>query len=80
MYTFLPLGMRVLNKLNALIDEEMERIDAQKILLPAFCNSKLWKKTDRYESVDTELFKLRDRHQKEYILNPVSNDRYRICE
>lgn len=72
MYSFLPLGMRVLNKLINIVDKEMANLGAQKIMLPALTSSKLWKKTNRYNSSKTELFTLTDRHGKEYILSPVS--------
>lgn len=73
MYALLPLGMRVLNKLIDLVDKEMANLGAEKILLPALTSTKLWKKTDRYDSSKPELFTVKDRHSKEYILSPVSN-------
>lgn len=72
MYAFLPLGMRVLNKLINLVDKEMTNIGAEKILLPALTSTSLWKKTNRYDSNKAELFTVKDRHEKEYILSPVS--------
>lgn len=72
MYALLPLGMRVLNKLINLVDSEMASLGAEKIMLPALTSAKLWQKTKRYESNNIELFKVTDRHNKEYILSPVS--------
>ncbi|CAK9808126.1 Probable proline--tRNA ligase, mitochondrial [Anthophora quadrimaculata] len=71
MYAFLPLGLRVLNKLITLVDNEMEKIGAQKILLPALTSVDLWKKTDRFNDNVTELFKVQDRSHKQYILSPT---------
>ncbi|CAK9795363.1 Probable proline--tRNA ligase, mitochondrial [Anthophora plagiata] len=71
MYAFLPLGLRVLNKLTTLVDNEMEKIGAQKILLPALTSVDLWKKTDRFNDNATELFKVQDRCDKHYILSPT---------
>lgn len=72
MYSLLPLGMRVLNKLTSIVDKEMTNIDAEKIMLPALTSTKLWKKSDRYDSTKSELFTVTDRHDKEYVLSPVS--------
>ena len=72
MYAFLPFGMRALEKLTHLVDEEMKLIGAQKILLPVLTPSSLWKKTSRFEEALPELFMLKDRHGKEYVLSPVS--------
>ncbi|KAL6257409.1 hypothetical protein P5V15_010981 [Pogonomyrmex californicus] len=74
MYALLPLGMRILNKLINLVDKEMANIGAEKILLPALTPAALWKKTKRYNSNKTELFMLKDRHQKEYILSPTHEE------
>ncbi|XP_014233712.1 probable proline--tRNA ligase, mitochondrial [Trichogramma pretiosum] len=71
MYAFLPLGMRVLGKLQALVDEEMRRVGGQKVLLPILTPSKLWKKTNRLEQAQPELFQLKDRHGKEFLLSPT---------
>lgn len=73
MYVLLPLGMRVLNKLISLVDKEMANLGAEKVLFPALTSAKLWKKTNRYDSSKPELFTVKDRHEKEYILSPVSN-------
>ncbi|KYM96362.1 putative prolyl-tRNA synthetase, mitochondrial [Cyphomyrmex costatus] len=78
MYAILPLGMRILNKLIDIVDKEMANIGAEKILLPALTPTKLWKKTDRYESNKTELFTVTDRHKKEYILSPTHEEA--ICD
>lgn len=67
MYAMLPMGLRVLNKLIAIVDTEMERIGAQKLLLPALAPMNLWEKTNRLNNT-TELFKIKDRSNKDYIL------------
>lgn len=72
MYALLPLGLRALEKLKILVDEEMVKIDAQKIILPHLIPSSLWKTTGRLENAGSELFTLQDRHKKQYILGPVS--------
>ncbi|EFN67969.1 Probable prolyl-tRNA synthetase, mitochondrial [Camponotus floridanus] len=78
MYALLPLGMRVLNKLINLVDKEMTNLGAEKILLPALTSTSLWKKTNRYDSNKNELFTIKDRHEKEYILSPTYEEA--ICD
>lgn len=78
MYALLPLGLRTLNKLIELVDKEMANIGAEKILLPALTSTALWKKTDRYDSNKTELFTVRDRHKKTYVLSPTYEEA--ICD
>ncbi|XP_061941636.1 probable proline--tRNA ligase, mitochondrial isoform X2 [Apis cerana] len=73
MYAILPLGLRIFNKLTALVDNEMQKIGAQKLLLPALIPTHLWKKTDRFNNV-TELFKIQDRAQRQYILSPTHEE------
>ncbi|XP_060824405.1 probable proline--tRNA ligase, mitochondrial [Bombus pascuorum] len=74
MYAFLPLGLRVLNKLIVLVDTEMEKIGAQKLLLPALTSTQLWRKSNRFNDNINELFKLRDRSHREYILSPTHEE------
>lgn len=73
MYTLLPLGLRSLEKLIKIVDDEMESIDAQKLLLPNLTNTQLWKKSGRLnDNIDSsELFKLEDRHGHSYVLSPT---------
>lgn len=71
-FTYLPLGLRALEKLTHLIDEEMQDIGAQKIAMPTLIKSSLWKKTERWET--EELFKILDRHNKEYCLGPTHEE------
>lgn len=72
MYALLPLGYRILEKLTAIVDIELSKIDAQKILLPALAARKLWKKTNRLEEAGRELFILEDRYNAGYVLSPVN--------
>lgn len=72
MYALLPLGMRILDKLTKIVDTEMTKIGAQKILLPALTPTHLWKKTERFDESRAELFTLKDKNDKQYVLSPVS--------
>ena len=70
-YAYLPLAMRSLEKLNKLIDDHMENIQAQKILLPTMTDAKLWKKSGRLNKIQDELFRLKNRHDHELVLGPT---------
>src|SRR4030042_4489700 len=65
-YTYLPLGFRVLKKIENIIREEMEEVGAQEVLLPALHPKENWLKTDRWKY--PEMFKLKDRSGKELSL------------
>lgn len=66
-YTYLPLGLRVLNKLSQIVREEMDAIDGQEILMPLLHPSTIWKQTGGWDKVDV-LFKLQSRTKKDYAL------------
>ncbi|XP_076295671.1 prolyl-tRNA synthetase 2-like protein, mitochondrial isoform X1 [Lasioglossum baleicum] len=78
MYAYLPLGLRVLDKLTNLVVNEMENVGAQKLMLPALTPTKLWKQTNRFDDNKTELFEVHDRHKKNYILSPTYEET--ICD
>jgi prolyl-tRNA synthetase len=71
LWTFLPLGWRVHQKVVQIIREEMDAIGAQELLMPVLTPAELWKATGRYEI--PELFKLRDRNDREYVL-PMTHE------
>ena len=67
-YSMLPLGYRVLRKIDAIVREEMERIGAQEFLLPALHPAEIWKESGRWEEMGEAMFRLRDRKQAELCL------------
>lgn len=69
-YSYLPLGWRVLSKITQIIREEMDRIGAQELALPSLSPSDLWQKTGRWEEWGKELFKFKDRRDRELCLAP----------
>lgn len=73
-YRFLPLGWRVLKKIEKIIREEMVALGAQELYLPTLQNKNLWLETGRWTTIDPPLFKLRDRHQKEIALAPTHEE------
>jgi prolyl-tRNA synthetase len=72
-YSFLPLGLRVLNKIREIIREEMEAVGGQEISMTAFASKEMWTATGRFETMDV-LFKLAGSDQKEYVLNPTHEE------
>lgn len=67
-YSLLPTGERVVRKIEAIIREEMNRIDGQEVLMPVVLPADLWQESGRYESVGAELLRFRDRNEKPMIL------------
>jgi prolyl-tRNA synthetase len=74
LYTFLPLGLRVLRKVEAIVREEMNRAGALEVLMPALQPPEIWQKSGRYETAQDVLFKVRDRAKKEWILGPTHEE------
>lgn len=73
-YSYLPLGLKVLQKISNIIREEMNSGGAQEVLLPAMHPPELWKKTGRYELLGQVLIKFKDRHNKELVLGPTHEE------
>ncbi len=73
-YDYLPLGLRVLRKVEAIIREEMVRAGAQEVLLPAIQPAELWKESGRWEIYGKELLRIRDRHDREFCFGPTHEE------
>ncbi len=73
-YSYLPLGYRVLDKIIAIIKEEMDRIGAQQLLLPFVQPAELWKKSGRWADYGDELLRFQDRKGGEYVLSPTHEE------
>ncbi|MDQ0059521.1 proline--tRNA ligase [Paenibacillus harenae] len=73
-YTYLPLGRRVLRKLEAIVREEMDKAGGQEVLMPALQPAELWRQSGRYEVYGPELVRLRDRHDREFALGPTHEE------
>lgn len=74
LYTFLPLGVRALRKVEAIVREEMDRAGALEVLMPALQPPDIWRKSGRYETARDVLFKVRDRAKKEWLLGPTHEE------
>ena len=73
-YTFLPLGLRSLNKAARIVREEMDRAGALEILMPGVQPADLWQETGRWEVYGKELLRFKDRHDREYCLGPTHEE------
>jgi len=67
-YSMLPLGMRIIEKIEAIIREEMNRIDGQEVKMPVVLPAELWEESGRYQTVGEELLRFKDRNDKPMIL------------
>lgn len=74
LYTFLPLGLRALRKVERIVREEMDRAGALEVLMPALQPPDIWQKSGRYETAKDVLFKVRDRAKKEWVLGPTHEE------
>ena len=73
-YTFLPLGIRTLRKIEQIVREEMDRAGAIEVLMPALQPPEIWQQSGRYETAADVLFKVRDRSKKEWLLGPTHEE------
>ncbi len=74
LYTWLPLGLRVLRKIEAVIREEMDRAGAQELLMPAVQPAELWQESGRWDQYGPELLRLSDRHGREFCFGPTHEE------
>ncbi|GAB6935728.1 proline--tRNA ligase [Calditerricola yamamurae] len=73
-YTYLPLGWRVIQKVMTIIREEMNRAGAQELLLPSLHPAELWQESGRWEYYGPELMRLKDRHNRDFALGPTHEE------
>src|SRR5437764_1789224 len=74
LYTFMPLGLRALRKVEQIVREEMNRAGALELLMPALQPPEIWQQSGRYEAARDVLFKVRDRSKKEWVLGPTHEE------
>jgi prolyl-tRNA synthetase len=73
-YDFLPLGLRVVRKVEAIVREEMNRAGAQEILMPTVCPAELWQESGRWEHYGKELLRIKDRHERDFCFGPTHEE------
>jgi prolyl-tRNA synthetase len=74
LYTWLPLGLRVMRKVENIVREEMDRCGALEVLMPAVQPSELWQESGRWEQYGPELLRLKDRHDREFCFGPTHEE------
>jgi prolyl-tRNA synthetase len=74
LYTWLPLGLRVLRKVEAIVRDEMDKAGAQEVLMPVVQPAELWQESGRWEQYGPELARLQDRHQRSFCLGPTHEE------
>lgn len=75
-HAYLPLAYRVVTKVEKIVREELEKIDAAEMVVPAILPAELWKQTGRYETYGDNLFKFSDRHDREFVLGPTHEETF----
>ncbi|MDK2946161.1 MAG: prolyl-tRNA synthetase [Geotoga sp.] len=73
-YSYLPLGWKVVRNIEKIVREEMEKIEAQEILLPVIQSSDIWKESERWFDYGPEMMKFEDRHGREFALGPTHEE------
>jgi len=73
-YNYLPLGLKVIRKVENIIREEMNRAGAIELLMPMVQPAELWQETGRWEKMGPELLRIKDRHERDYLIQPTSEE------
>ena len=73
-YNYLPLGLKVIQKVENIIREEMNRAGAIELLMPVVQPAELWQETGRWEKMGPELLRIKDRHERDYLIQPTSEE------
>ena len=73
-YSYMPLGLRVIRKIEAIIREEMNRAGAIELLMPVVQPAELWQETGRFEKMGPELMRVKDRHDRDFVIQPTSEE------
>src|SRR5207342_3846285 len=73
-YAWLPLGLKVLKKIEQIVREEMDRAGAIEVLLPTLQLAELWRESGRYDDYGDEMLRIRDRHEREMLYGPTNEE------
>ena len=74
LYTWMPLGLRVLRRVEHIVREEMNAAGAVELLLPAVQPAELWQESGRWQAYGPELLRLKDRHERDFVIQPTSEE------
>ncbi|NMU82747.1 proline--tRNA ligase, partial [Vibrio parahaemolyticus] len=73
-YAWLPLGLKVLKKVEKIVEEEMARAGAIQMLMPTLQLADLWRESGRYEDYGQEMLRIKDRHEREMLYGPTNEE------
>ncbi|MGF7186013.1 prolyl-tRNA synthetase [Desulfitispora alkaliphila] len=73
-YTYMPLGYKIIKKISEIVREEMDRANGQEVLLPIIQPAELWQETGRWDVYGDEMFRLKDRHNRDFCLGPTHEE------
>ena len=73
-YSYMPMGLRVIRKVEAIVREEMNRAGAVELLMPVVQPAEYWQETGRWQSMGPELMRVKDRHDRDFIIQPTSEE------
>ena len=73
-YNYMPMGLRVIRKVEAIIREEMNRAGAVELLMPVVQPAELWQETGRFQKMGPELLRVKDRHDRDFVIQPTSEE------
>jgi prolyl-tRNA synthetase len=71
-YSYMPMGLRVIRKVEAIVREEMNRAGAVELLMPVVQPAEFWQETGRWATMGPELMRVKDRHDRDFIIQPTS--------
>ncbi len=74
LYTYMPLGLRSIRKVEAIVREEMNRAGAVELLMPVVQPAELWQETGRWDKFGPELLRIKDRHDRDFVVQPTSEE------
>jgi prolyl-tRNA synthetase len=73
-YSYLPMGLRIIRKVESIIREEMNRAGAVELLMPVVQPAELWQESGRFQAYGPELLRVRDRHERDFVIQPTSEE------
>ena len=73
-YTYMPMGLRIIRKIENIIREEMNRAGAIELVMPMVQPAELWQETGRWEKYGAELLRFKDRHERDFVIQPTSEE------
>ncbi|MDD0810389.1 proline--tRNA ligase [Curvibacter sp. RS43] len=73
-YNYMPIGLRVIRKVEAIVREEMNRAGAIEVTMPVVQPAELWQETGRFEKMGPELLRIKDRHDRDFVIQPTSEE------